>query len=115
DVGAKHYSPRSEAEWDYSALPLQMTYAELNDQADLLARHLQTLGVGPEVRVGVCLERSLQTVVALLAILKAGGVYVPLDPSYPAAHLDFILRDTQLSILITNSDVAGGKWQVASD
>ena len=65
----------------------QLSYGELNAQANRLARHLRALGVGPDVRVGVCLERSIEMVVALLAVLKAGGAYVPLDPGYPAERL----------------------------
>ena len=61
----------------------RLTYADLNQRANQLARHLQTLGVGPEVLVGVSLERSLEMVMALYGILKAGGAYVPLDPEYP--------------------------------
>jgi len=80
-----------------------MTYAELQRRADQLAQHLRTLGVGPEVRVGICLERSIRQVVGLLAILTAGGAYVPLDPSYPAERLAFMLEDSQAAVLITDS------------
>ncbi|HEX8149384.1 MAG TPA: amino acid adenylation domain-containing protein [Pyrinomonadaceae bacterium] len=90
----------------------RLTYRELNERANRLARHLRRLGVGPEVMVCVCLERSTQTLVSLLAILKAGGVYVPLDPSYPAAHLAFILSDTGAPVVITErrlrSNLPGG-------
>ena len=79
----------------------QLTYGELNARANQLAHHLRSLGVGPEVLVGVCLERSLELVVGLLAILKAGGAYVPLDPSYPAERLAFMLQDTQAPVLLT--------------
>ncbi len=79
----------------------QLTYRELNARANRLAHHLRSLGVGPEVLVGVCLERSLELVVGLLAILKAGGAYVPLDPSYPAERLAFMLQDTQAPVLLT--------------
>ncbi len=72
-----------------------LTYGELNQRADQLGRYLQTLGVGPEVLVGICAERSLEMIVGLLGILKAGGAYVPLDPNYPAQRLSFILQDTQ--------------------
>jgi non-ribosomal peptide synthetase component F len=68
-----------------------LTYRELNERANRLAHHLRGLGVGPEVRVGVLMERSLEMVVALLAVLKAGGAYVPLDPAYPADRLAFML------------------------
>ncbi|MUG92160.1 amino acid adenylation domain-containing protein [Scytonema sp. UIC 10036] len=79
----------------------QLTYHELNARANQLARHLQTLGVGPEVLVGVCMERSLEMLVALLGILKAGGAYVPLDPAYPQERLAFMLEDAQVCVLLT--------------
>jgi amino acid adenylation domain-containing protein len=82
-----------------------LTYAALNAQANRLARHLQTLGVGPDVVVGLCLERSLDMVVALLAILKAGGAYLPLDPDYPTERLAFMLQDAAAPVLITTSDL----------
>jgi len=79
----------------------QLSYAELNGRADQLAQHLRRLGVGPEVLVVVCLERSLELIVAILGILKAGGAYVPLDPAYPAQRLDFILKQTAAPVLLT--------------
>ncbi|HEU5380558.1 MAG TPA: non-ribosomal peptide synthetase, partial [Ktedonobacteraceae bacterium] len=79
----------------------RLTYAELNLRANRLAHRLQRSGVGPEVLVGVCMERSLELVVSLLAILKAGGAYVPFDPTYPAERLAFILQDTGVSLLLT--------------
>ena len=79
----------------------QLTYRELNRRANQLARHLRGLGVGPEILVGICVERSLEMVVGLLGILKAGGTYVPLDPSYPATRLKFILEDIQAPVLLT--------------
>ena len=79
----------------------QLTYEELNERANFLASQLQARGVGPDVRVGLCLERSLEMVVGLMAILKAGGVYVPLDPAYPAQRLAFLLSDAQVAVLLT--------------
>lgn len=79
----------------------QITYAELNRRANQLAHHLQVLGVKPEVLVGICVQRSLEMIVGLLAILKVGGAYVPLDPSYPKERLAFILADAQVPILVT--------------
>jgi amino acid adenylation domain-containing protein len=81
----------------------RITYGEVNERANRLARHLAVLGVGNEALVGVCLRRSFDLVVALLAVLKAGGAYVPLDPDYPAERLEFMLRDTLASVVITDS------------
>jgi len=79
----------------------ELTYVELNKKANRLAHHLIALGVGPEVLVGICVERSLDMIVGLLAILKAGGAYVPLDPAYPKERLAFMLEDSKASVLIT--------------
>ncbi|WP_292877327.1 non-ribosomal peptide synthetase/type I polyketide synthase [Nostoc sp. NMS1] len=79
----------------------QLTYRELNDRANQLAHYLQTLGVKPEVPVGICVERSLEMIVGLLGILKAGGAYVPLDPDYPQERLAYMLNDAQVSVLLT--------------
>lgn len=79
----------------------QLTYQALNQKANQLAHYLQSLGVKPETMVGVCIERSLDMLIALLAVLKAGGSYVPLDPSYPTDRLAFMLEDSELPILLT--------------
>jgi amino acid adenylation domain-containing protein len=79
----------------------QLTYRELNTRANQLAHYLQGLGVGPDVLVGICVERSLEMVVGLLGILKAGGAYVPLDPTYPQERLAYMLSDSLLSVLLT--------------
>ncbi|HEV2733755.1 MAG TPA: amino acid adenylation domain-containing protein, partial [Longimicrobiaceae bacterium] len=78
-----------------------LTYAELERRSDRLAQHLRTLGVRPEARVGICLERGLELVVALLGVLKAGGAYVPLDPAYPAERLASMLEDAAPAVLLT--------------
>ncbi|MEH2206526.1 MAG: amino acid adenylation domain-containing protein [Nostoc sp.] len=79
----------------------QMTYGELNYRANQLAHYLQSLGVGADVLVGLCVERSVEMVVGLLAILKAGGAYLPIDPEYPQERLSFMLADTQVKVLLT--------------
>lgn len=78
-----------------------LTYRELNKQANQLAHYLKTLGVGPDTLVGISVERSLDIVLSQLGILKAGGAYVPLDPVYPKKHLAFILKDAQISLLLS--------------
>ncbi|MFL6253470.1 MAG: amino acid adenylation domain-containing protein [Pyrinomonadaceae bacterium] len=83
-----------------------LSYAELNERAERLAGRLRALGVGAESRVGVCLERSVGMVVALLGVLKAGGAYVPLDPAYPRERLAFMLEDAGLSVLLTAESLA---------
>ncbi|HEU4556752.1 MAG TPA: condensation domain-containing protein, partial [Longimicrobium sp.] len=84
-----------------------LTCAELNAGANQLAHYLRRRGVGPEVRVGICLERSLEMVVGILAVLKAGGAYVPLDPGYPAERLAFILADSATPVLLTRETLRG--------
>jgi amino acid adenylation domain-containing protein len=84
-----------------------LTYRELNERANRLARHLRRLGVGPEARVGVCLERGPEMVVSVLATLKAGGAYVPLDPAYPAERLAFMLADSAAAVLLTEEGLRG--------
>ncbi len=79
----------------------QLTYAALNARANQLARHLRRLGVGPEMRVGICMERAMPMAIGILGILKAGGAYVPLDPTYPRERSAFVLRDTQVPVTLT--------------
>jgi amino acid adenylation domain-containing protein len=81
----------------------ELTYQELNCRANQLAHYLQTLEVGPEVLVGISMERSLEMVIGLLGILKAGGSYVPLDPGYPPDRLALMIEDSQLPVLLTDS------------
>ena len=83
----------------------QLTYRELNQRLNQLAHYLQKLGVGPDVLVGICMERSLEMVVGLLGILKAGGAYVPLDPDYPKERLTFMLEDTRAPVLLTQGQL----------
>ena len=86
---------------------VNLTYAELNAQANRLAHRLRGLGVEPNVLVGLCLERSNDLVAALLAILKAGGAYLPIDLAYPAERLAFMLEDAQAPVLLTQSALTG--------
>ncbi|HEU0054455.1 MAG TPA: condensation domain-containing protein, partial [Longimicrobium sp.] len=84
-----------------------LTYRALDERANRLAHHLVRLGVGPEVRVGLCLERSLEMVVSILAVLKAGGAYVPLDPGYPRERLEWMLADSAVAVLLTQERLRG--------
>jgi amino acid adenylation domain-containing protein len=84
-----------------------LSYAELNARANRLARHLRTLGVGPEVMVGLCVERGLDMMVGLLGVHKAGGAYVPLDPGFPASRIDFMLKDARVPVLLTQEPLRG--------
>ncbi|HVG92478.1 MAG TPA: AMP-binding protein, partial [Alphaproteobacteria bacterium] len=81
---------------------VRLSYAELNARANQLARYLNEMGVGPEVRVGICMDRNLDLIVALLGILKAGGAYVPIDPSLPSDRVGFLLADAELPVLLTS-------------
>jgi amino acid adenylation domain-containing protein len=83
-----------------------LTYGQLESRANDLAKRLQSLGVGPDVLVGICLQRSPEMVLAALAVLKAGGAYLPMDPTHPVARLQFMLRDAQLRVLITQGQIA---------
>jgi len=83
----------------------RLSYAGLEARANRLARYLRSLGVGPEVRVGLCLERSEQLLVGILGVLKAGGAYVPLDPAYPAERLAFLLQDSRAPVVITRTSL----------
>jgi aspartate racemase len=83
----------------------QFSYRKLNERANQLAHHLLSLGVGPESIIGICLERSPLLLISLLAVLKAGAAYLPLDHTYPAARLSFMLEDAEVQILLTESEL----------
>nr|APD71910.1 non-ribosomal peptide synthetase 11 [Streptomyces sp.] len=91
-----------------------LTYGELNARANRLARHLVSHGVGPESLVGVCLERSAELVVALLAVLKAGGAYLPVDPDSPADRIAHVIQDARPVLLVTTSSTAAAR-ELAGD
>lgn len=78
-----------------------LTYQMLNYSAVLLAKRLQALGIGPDIPVGLCIERCLAMVIALIGILKAGGAFVPLDPAYPEGRLEYMLEDARIMVLLT--------------
>ncbi len=84
----------------------QLTYRQLNNKANQLARYLQQLGAQPEVLIGLCVERSLDAIVGILGIIKAGAAYLPLDPNYPQERLNFMLEDAGVSILVTQQHLA---------
>jgi amino acid adenylation domain-containing protein/non-ribosomal peptide synthase protein (TIGR01720 family) len=86
----------------------RLTYDALNRRANQLAHYLRALGVGPEVCVGLCVERSLEMVVGLLGILKAGGAYVPLDPAYPPERLAYLVADAQVEVVVTQQQCVAG-------
>jgi amino acid adenylation domain-containing protein len=114
------FETQAEARPDAVALKFRdqrMTYRQLNTRANQVAHRLRELGVGPEVMVGTVLERSLEMVVGLLGILKAGGAFVPLDASYPAERLAFMAADTKAPVMLMQSRVAskmdGKSWSAA--
>jgi amino acid adenylation domain-containing protein len=92
-----------------------LTYAELNEKANQLAHFLESSGVKPGARVALCLDRSLEVVVGLLAILKAGAAYVPVDPTYPESRLSFLIHDSQALALLTQRSIAGKLPQLATN
>ncbi|MGH9754822.1 MAG: MupA/Atu3671 family FMN-dependent luciferase-like monooxygenase, partial [Blastocatellia bacterium] len=84
----------------------QLTYQELNGRANRVALRLKSMGVGPDVPVGICMERSLEMVIGLLAILKAGGAYVPLDPAFPRERLSLMIEDSKVNTLLIHRRLA---------
>lgn len=95
-----------------------LTYRDLDEQANQLAHHLIALGVERETIVGLCMNRSAQTVICALAVLKAGGAYLPLDPAYPIERIAFMLSEAQPRVLITEQNMAqqlaSGPWQIVT-
>ena len=83
-----------------------LSYAELNARANQLAHYLKRQGVGPEVVVGLCIERSLDMLIGLLGVLKAGGAYLPLDPEYPTERLEYMMADVGVGLLLTHSSLS---------
>ncbi|HEX9940303.1 MAG TPA: amino acid adenylation domain-containing protein, partial [Longimicrobium sp.] len=84
-----------------------LTYRELDERANRLARHLVRLGARPEARVGICLERSVELMVAILGVMKAGAAYVPMDPGHPAERLAYVLEDSGVEVLLTQEKLRG--------
>ena len=79
----------------------QVSYEELNRRANRIGSYLRSAGIGPEVMVGICMERSLEMVAGIVGILKAGGVYVPLDPGYPQERLRWVVEDAGVGVVLT--------------
>ena len=111
DVGCLHEAFQARAQaapaaWAVVQGGERLTYGQVNAAANRLARHLRSLGVGPDVRVGLCLDRSAQLLVAELAVLKAGGAYVPLDPDYPAQRIAAMVAGTSCAVMVSRTDLA---------
>jgi amino acid adenylation domain-containing protein len=103
DATALIYPPGGPGDRKWS----ELSYSELNRRANRMAHRLRRLGVGPDVLVGICMERSPEMFVGLLGVLKAGGAYVPFDPAYPRERLAFMLSDSDVEVLLTQSRLAG--------
>ncbi len=107
-----HHLVEAQARWTPEAIAVlapdgtELSYGDLDRRADRLARRLRELGMRPDDRVGVCLERSWEGVAALLAVLKAGGCYLPLDPAYPQERLAFMLADAAAPVIVTRDRLA---------
>src|SRR4029077_3417860 len=83
----------------------RLSYGGVNGRANQVAHYLRESGVGPEVKVGICVERSVEMVVGILGILKAGGAYVPLDPNYPVERRRYMVKDAGLKLLLTQEEL----------
>ena len=92
-----------------------LTYSELNEKANQLARFLDSGGIKPGARVALCLDRSLEVIAGLLAILKVGAAYVPVDASYPASRLTFLIEDSQAQALLTDRAIAAKLPELATN
>jgi len=102
------FETRVESAPDATALKFgqeEVSYGELNNRANRVGDYLRSLGVGPDMLVGLCLERGVEMIVGMLGILKAGGAYLPIDPSSPQERIDFILEDAQVEVLLTSYDL----------
>ncbi|MEJ2444811.1 MAG: amino acid adenylation domain-containing protein, partial [Exilibacterium sp.] len=88
----------------------KLTYQELNRKSNQLAHHLTELGVGPELRVGICIERSLEMIIGLLGILKAGGAYVPIDIEYPQQRIDYLINDSSIALVLMRTKIGEEKF-----
>jgi amino acid adenylation domain-containing protein len=113
DLGCLHQRIEARAVQQPSAVAVtwgreQLTYGELNERANRLAWGLRQAQVGPDVFVGLCLERSLDLIVGILAVLKAGGAYVPIDPRYPEERIAYLIEDSGIRLLLTHSEVLAG-------
>ncbi|HVG20854.1 MAG TPA: amino acid adenylation domain-containing protein, partial [Blastocatellia bacterium] len=104
------FEAQSERDPEATALVFEkerLSYGDLNRRANQLAHHLRSLGVGPEVLVGICVERSIDSIVGILGILKAGGAYLPLDPDYPPERLAFMIEDARTPVILTRQEFVG--------
>ena len=93
----------------------ELKYGDLNRRANRLAHYLRALGVKPDTLVAVCVDRSLEMIVGLLAVMKAGGAYVPMDPAYPEDRLQFMLEDSRSAVLLTQSHLRGLFTEIRAD
>lgn len=105
------FEERSQSSPDATAATFgdqELTYRELDARSNQVARHLSELGVGPEVMVGISVERGLDLVIGLVGLAKAGGAYVPMDPAYPIERLEYMIRDSRVGVILTQSRLTSG-------